>query len=131
MRMKRRNLLKGVAASSVATTGAVGASGASLEPDVKLGTVEEYDRLRVVSDGETVDTVESPTWEKVKAAESNLDADQRLVSPDEDCVAACESNCPCKPCLVGCFNCCNPDESKCDCCSEFENPDEVACCEGC
>lgn len=126
--MKRRNLLKGIAASSFIGTSV--ASGSS-KPGVKLGEVEQYDQLRVVDGRGTVRTIENPTWEAVQNVEASLDDDQRLVTPDEDCVATCESNCPCKPCLVGCFDCCNPDESKCDCCSEFDNPDEVRCCEGC
>lgn len=126
--MKRRNILKGIAASSVVGTSV---ASASLEPGVKLGTVEKYDQLKIVKDGETVDTVESPTWEKVGEVEADLDSDQHLVSPDDECVAKCESNCTCTNCLVGCFDCCNPSENKCDCCSAFDNPDEVACCEGC
>jgi len=126
--MKRRTLLKGIAASSFIGTGA---ASANVEPGVKLGAVEEYDRLRIVDGDGTVDTVENPTWETVQDVEATLDDDQRLVTPDEDCVATCEANCPCRPCLVGCFDCCNPEESKCSCCSEFEDPDEVRCCEGC
>ncbi|MFC7080120.1 hypothetical protein [Halorussus caseinilyticus] len=126
--MKRRNLLKGIAASSVLGTGV---TSAALEPGVQVKAIDQYDRLRIVSDGETVGTVESPTWEKVREVEATLDDDQTLVTPDDECTAFCASNCPCEPCAVGCFDCCNPDESICDCCSEFDNPDEVTCCEGC
>lgn len=112
--MKRRNLLKGIAASSVV---GAGMASASADAGVKRRDVQQFDRLRIVRDGRTVGTVEGPTWDAVRDVQASLDEDQRLVTPDDTCVAFCESNCPCKPCMVGCFDCCNPAEDKCDNCS--------------
>lgn len=124
--MKRRQVLKGVVASSV-----LGVGGASGTPGTRRVDVEQFDFLRVVADGETVARVPNPTWETVRQVETRLAGGQTLVTPEDDCVAVCEANCPCRPCLVGCFNCCNVEESICGCCSEVDDPENTECCEGC
>ncbi|WP_135826022.1 solute carrier organic anion transporter [Halorussus ruber] len=126
--MKRRNLLKGIAASSVLSTGLAGASS---RPGAKPTAIDKYDRLRIVSDGKTVGTVENPTWETVKEVETTLDDDQTLVTPDDECTAFCRSNCDCSPCAYGCYDCCDPADSICSCCSQVEDPDSTECCSGC
>lgn len=113
--MKRRHVIKGVAAGGVM---GVGLAGAAHEPAYTAGDVSQYEYLRIERDGETVGRIVDPTWETVQAVDADLDDDAALVTPDEECVAFCESNCPCYPCLVGCFNCCNPSENICDGCRD-------------
>jgi hypothetical protein len=126
--MKRRHVLKGIAAGSALN---IGIGGASANPGARRVDVEQFDRLLVKDGNRVVDTVENPTVETARDAEASLSDDQRLVTPNDDCYAFCESNCPCYPCAVGCFDCCNPEENICDCCSEVDDPDNTECCEGC
>lgn len=113
--MRRRQVLKTLAASSVTTVGA----GTAAATRVGGATdVERVDALHVVSGGETVGTLPDPTWEDVRRVEAELDDDQQLVTPDGNCTAFCESNCPCYPCAYGCSNCCDPSNNVCSGCDD-------------
>lgn len=113
--MRRRDLIQGIAA-----TGALGVGVVQGTSQQRPGTtdVSSYDVLYVVEDGERVDTVETPTWETVREREAALGDQQRLVTPDGQCTAFCEINCPCFPCAYGCSNCCNPSENICSGCDD-------------
>lgn len=125
--MKRRHLIKGIAASGLAS---VGIGSAAHTPAASAGDLSQYDHIRVVSGGETVDRIDA-TWEAVRVAEADLEEGQFLVTPDGSCTALCESRCPCYPCAYGCYDCCDPTNNVCSCCSEFDDPENHTCCSDC
>ncbi|USZ68249.1 hypothetical protein NGM10_00565 [Halorussus salilacus] len=128
--MKRRQVLKGIAAGSALS---LGIGGAAADSGARQVDISEFDRVLVKEGDRVVETVEAPTWDDVKRLNSETTADQQVVTPDDDCVEFCRSNCSttCDSCAYGCFNCCNPEEEICSCCSEVDDPDSTECCEGC
>lgn len=122
--MRRRQVLKTLAASSVISIGAGTAAGKRIGGATD---VRQFDALHVVSGGETVGTLSNPTWEDVRRVETELDDDQQLVTPDAECTAYCESNCPCYPCVYGCSNCCDPSNNICDDCGYDCDPTVEPC----
>lgn len=113
--MKRRRVLKTLAASSVATVG-VGTAGArSVTPTSTL----DYDTLHVTRGDEIVDSVDDPSWADVRRLETDLADDQQLVSPTGSCITYCCEDCPytCSSgCACGCTSpCCDSEEETCGC----------------
>lgn len=113
--MKRRQLLKTIAAGGTATVGVGTAAG-------KRGTfrtsVQDFGVIHVVGDDEIVRTIEDPTWDDVRRLESGLDDSQQLVSPRGDCIVFCCDDCPwdCDQCACDCTSsCCDPDWNTCGC----------------
>ena len=113
--MQRRQLLKTIAASSAIGIGAGPAAGRQVSGATDI---EQHDALHVVSGGETVETLENPTWNDVRRVETQLDDDQQLVTTDGECTAYCESNCPCYPCAYSCSSCCDPSNNICSGCDD-------------
>lgn len=113
--MKRRQILKGIAAGSTAS---VGISGASAQEGPTVTDIEQYDRLYVLEEDTRVGTVENPTWDDVKQVESELDDSQTLVTPDGQCSTFCCDQCSCSDCACGCSNCCDPDNEICSGCDD-------------
>lgn len=111
--MNRRRVLKGIAAGSALS---MGIAGASANSSARRVDEADLDRVMVKDGNRVVEVIENPSWDDVQEVEATLDDDQRLASPDEECVAFCEHDCPCYPCMVGCHNCCNVEEQICDGC---------------
>lgn len=124
--MKRRNLLKGIAASGTLSMGVAGAAG---KPNVHRADIEQVDRVFLKDGNRVIDTVENPTWDDVKQLNSDATDDQQVVSSDDTCYEYCRSNCSMYcTCAYACDNCCNVQEEICDCCSQTTDTD---CCDGC
>ncbi|UPV74159.1 hypothetical protein M0R89_16665 [Halorussus limi] len=95
--MKRRQLLKGVGASGVASL-AVG-SAAARRPNSRV-TDDDLDVLRVVRDGDVVRTFEDPSVEDLDRIHEQVEDDDRLVNQDDCCIAKCESDCCAHRCCL-------------------------------
>lgn len=110
--MKRRQVLKGIAAGSAMSVGVAGAS----RPDPRVGDIEQYDAIHVRDGDEVVRTVENPTWDDVKRLENEATTSQQVVTPDGSCSTFCCDNCSCSDCVCSCSNCCDPSAEICSCC---------------
>lgn len=99
--MKRRQLLKGIGASGAATVG-IGTAAASNRASDLRATDDDLEVLRVVRDGEVVETFDDPSVEDIGRIHSEMDTDDELVNQDDCCIAECRSDCcPYRCCMYG------------------------------
>ena len=97
--MKRRQVLKGIGATSVAGL-AVGSASAR-RPNFEVNEAD-LDLLKVVRDGEVVETFDDPTMDDVARIRSGLEKNEELVNDDDCCVVECHSDCcPNRCCMYG------------------------------
>lgn len=114
--MKRRNLLRNVAASSAVAITAGTAAGRS---SGRVADLTQLDQLHVVQNGDVVASVENPGREDVRRLEATLGDGQHLASPEDDCFTYCCEDCPlhCDTCGCGCTDsCCSTDCCGSGCC---------------
>ncbi|MFC4450408.1 hypothetical protein [Halorussus aquaticus] len=125
--MKRRQLVKSVAAGSVL---GLGSGIASAEP--VLIDPEDLDAIHVVRDGERVRTVENPTMQEFDRLHDEISEDEQVVTPDGTCFPKCCQDCPpdCSSCGCACY-CCDTGSNICSCCSQVDNPEQTTCCPDC
>lgn len=99
--MKRRQILKGIAASGLVSVGAGTASGMQTASRISVG---QLDALHVERNGETVAVVENPTQAEFDRLDAELAEDERLVTPDGCCASKCKYDCPtdCDCCAYQC-----------------------------
>jgi len=95
--MRRRQLLKGIGASGAATVG-IGTAAASRQASNLRATDDDLEVLRVVRDGEVVETFDDPSAEDIGRIQSEMDTDDELVNQDDCCIVDCRSDC----CLYRC-----------------------------
>lgn len=113
--MKRRNVLKAIATSSIATIGAGTVAGRTGPSPTSL---DDLDTVHVVRDGDVVRTVENPSTEEIRRLDAALGDGQHLVSPEDDCVKYCCDDCPlhCSSCMCSCNDvCCDAAAETCGC----------------
>src|SRR6056297_139131 len=103
--MKRRQLLKGVAASSAISLG-IGSVTAETRPTVE--SAENLDEVHVAdADGKVVRTVENPTDADLDRLRTETSAAEQLVSPE--CTTKCKDDCTlrndCCGYICECYTC--------------------------
>jgi len=99
--MNRRQLLKGIGASGVASV-AVGTAAAGRRTNNVEATDDDLEVLRVVRDGAVVQTFEDPSVDDIGHIHDQMDDDDELVNQDDCCVARCISDCcPYDCCMHG------------------------------
>lgn len=113
MRMKRRQVLASIATSSVLGAGVV--AGERRLPSAHLSRADP-DEVRVMRDGDVVETVTDPSTEGIRQLLSDTDDDERLVSASNCCFERCANDCDPKYGCDCCYWSCRCSTDCPDCC---------------
>jgi hypothetical protein len=97
--MKRRDVIRSVAASGIVSITAGTAAGLETRPSGPVSATD-LDAVRVVRDGDVVRTVTDPADSELDQLLSNLDDDESLLTPEECCLEECREDCA--YCEYGC-----------------------------
>lgn len=104
--MKRRDVIRSVAASGIVGVTAGTAAGRQARPGGGV-TAADLDAVRVARDGDVVRTVEDPSESDLDRLFADLGDDESVVTPEECCLYECKSQCRYCDYPPGCTdNCC-------------------------
>lgn len=104
--MKRRDVIRSVAASGIVSIAAGTAAGLQTGPGGPM-RAPDLDSLRVVRDGDVVRTVVDPDEAQIDRLFDDLAENESLVTPEECCYYECKSQCAYCDYPPGCTdNCC-------------------------
>lgn len=91
--MQRRKLLKTIAVGGVVSMGAETVAG--IRPTPKQRSIDEFDVLYVLRDGESVRSVENPTDAELRQLQESLGSDEVIVDSlvEPNCITYCKADC--------------------------------------
>lgn len=112
--MKRRDVIRSVAASGIVSTAVGTAAGLRRQPGGALAATD-LDAVRVVRDGDVVRTVADPDEAELDRLFTDLGDDESLVTPEECCYYECKSECAYCDYPPGCTDdcCCGWRDDSC------------------